>query len=192
MTCGVYEIWIDKYFYQGSSFNIEDRIKRHRYKLNNGIHGNKKMQNVFNKHSKAFSWQILVECDKSVTRDYEQDYIDANWGDKLYLNASKSAAHPLQDKPWNKGLKDTISDETRKVLSDKKLGNTFRRGKKASDETKSKLTSSLIGNKRRCVEIQYEGIQYASIGEACEALGVTRKVFSRMLKNTEGGYHSTL
>lgn len=186
MTCGIYEIWIDKYFYQGSSFNIEDRIKRHQYELRNGIHGNKKMQNVFNKYE-AFSWQILVECDKTSVRDYEQDYIDANWGDKKYLNASKSAYHPLQEKPWNKGLKGACSEETRKLMSEIKLGNTFKRGKKASENTRNIISKSLIGNTRRCVKVQYEGIQYSSIGEACEALGVSRKVFSRMLKNSKGG-----
>ncbi len=87
---GIYEIWIGEYFYQGRSVNIENRTKVHLSELKKGIHGNKKMQNVFNKY-KTFEYQVLVECEKSQCEKYEQDFIDANWGDKFCLNRLKSS-----------------------------------------------------------------------------------------------------
>jgi group I intron endonuclease len=124
MTCGVYEIWIGNYFYQGSSQDIEIRINHHKNALERGAHSNRKMQNVWNKY-KLFEYQILVECNDGLQKSYEQDYIDSNWEDKFYLNLNNSVYHPdrtgakhtqesinkmkesLKGKiPWNKGRTD--------------------------------------------------------------------------------------
>jgi len=134
MTCGIYEIWIGDYFYQGSSNNIERRISAHKHYLKKSCHDNNKMQNVYNKY-KTFEYQILAECDEVALLNLEQDYIDANWGDEKYLNLAPSAWKP----PGMKGRK--CSDETKHKIAES------RKGMKASDETKRKLSESHMGYK---------------------------------------------
>ncbi len=90
MTCGVYEVWCGPYFYQGSSKNIESRWAIHRRDLMAGKHYNPKFQRAFNK----YGWTdeaILVECGVHARFQWEQDYIDANWGDEKYLNVNPRA-----------------------------------------------------------------------------------------------------
>ena len=109
MTCGVYEVWCGPYFYQGSSKNIELRWKQHRDDLSRGKHGNPKFQAAFNK----YGWTdtgILVECEEHCVRAWEQDYIDANWGDEKFLNL-----HPVARGGRLPGRKD--SPERRAALS---------------------------------------------------------------------------
>lgn len=93
MTCGVYEIWIGDYFYQGSSSNIEKRIVQHERELKRNKHINRKMQKIFNKYQ-SFKYQILVVCSLLELLKYEQDYIDANWGEPRFMNLACNAAIP--------------------------------------------------------------------------------------------------
>tara|TARA_R110000822_G_scaffold20605_12_gene65934 strand:- start:183 stop:689 length:507 start_codon:yes stop_codon:yes gene_type:complete len=119
MAC-VYEIWIGKYFYQGSTNNLEKRMKEHLTELQSNKHGNYKMQNVFNKY-KTFDYQVLVECeDRNMAYQYEQDFIDASIGLEFYLNLNPRASAP------------PLAQMT---------------GKKHSDETKLKMRASAIGKK---------------------------------------------
>ena len=90
MICGVYEIWIGNYFYQGSSKDIKKRMYQHLYSLKKGDHCNIYMQNVYNKY-KSFEWKTLVECDdRDLAYKYETDFIEANYGLKNYLNVTKT------------------------------------------------------------------------------------------------------
>lgn len=113
MTCGIYEIWINDYFYQGSSKNIEQRIVSHKRQLKKSRHVNPKMQSVYNKYN-TFEYQILVECDEVALLKWEQDYIDANWGDNKYLNVSPFANKP----PSALGVK--RSNKTKQKMSESK------------------------------------------------------------------------
>ena len=177
MTCGVYEIWIDKYFYQGSSNDIESRIKRHLYMLKNNKHVNPKMQAVWNKYQ-VFQHHVLVECCESLIRIYEQDYIDANFGDKTYLNVSKSSKSPVTV-PWNKGLVGVYSEESKAKMSAARKGKPTNKGA-VSDEGKANISKSLIGNSRRSKKVIYNDIEYKSIKEACEILCLSRKQFAKL------------
>ena len=68
-------------------------MKDHESKLKDNKHENIKMQRVYNKHQ-AFEYQVLVECEESLQYIYEQDYIDANFGDIKYLNLNPYASKP--------------------------------------------------------------------------------------------------
>lgn len=131
MISGIYEIWIEDYFYQGSSNNIEQRIYKHKYYLLKNKHINKKMQNVFNKH-KIFEYQILVECDESALLVYEQNYIDENFGDLKYMNLNPIASKP----PSSKGR--CVSQKTRAKMSEVKKGQGL--GSKRTDEEKANMS----------------------------------------------------
>lgn len=72
---GIYLIQINKYNYIGQSVNITARISQHKRKLEKNQHGNKFMQNVFNKH-KSFEYKILWKGPKALLYVMEQLHID--------------------------------------------------------------------------------------------------------------------
>ncbi len=109
MIC-VYEIWIGEYYYHGQTNDIVRRMKEHLAHLINGNHYNKFMQRVYNKY-KTFEYQILVECsDKTIADVYEQDFINANWGLREYLNLAETVKSP----PSGKGKKKRPQTEEHK------------------------------------------------------------------------------
>ena len=59
---GIYVIECDKYFYIGLTGNLAKRKREHKYRLNNNIHPNPKMQSVFNKGYKL-QFKVLEECE---------------------------------------------------------------------------------------------------------------------------------
>ena len=132
MTCGIYEIWIGENYYQGSSNDIERRIRQHKSALNKNNHNNTFMRNAYNKH-KTFDYQVLVECPEHSLLLWEQDYIDANYGLPRYMNISPTANCP----PSNKGKKH--SAESKAKMSKTKKGKTF------TDEHKANLSKASMG-----------------------------------------------
>ena len=66
VKCGIYKITntINKKIYIGSSVNILNRVRQHKYKLKAGIHCNNYLQASFNKYGKdSFLFEIIEECD---------------------------------------------------------------------------------------------------------------------------------
>jgi group I intron endonuclease len=138
MAC-VYEIWIGKYFYQGSTCNLEKRMKEHLTELQSNKHGNYKMQNVFNKY-KTFDYQVLVECeDRNMAYQYEQDFIDGSFGLEFYLNLNPSASAP----PLAQMTGKKHSDKTKRQMS------ASATGRKQSEEQIKKMSESKKGQKYR-------------------------------------------
>jgi len=138
MSC-VYEIWIGDYFYQGSTKDIKKRIRDHKNNLQKNKHVNAKMQAVWNKY-RVFEYQILVECDESTVLKYEQDYIDANWGDPKYLNLAEKVGLL----PSSKGR--TFSEEHKAKISAATKGHTRTKGRPQSEEHKRKRAEARIGS----------------------------------------------
>ena len=76
--CGIYKILNIKtnMFYIGSSKNIYDRLHIHFFRLKRNKHGNKHLQNSFNKHGiENFSYEILEFCNIENQFIKEQEYI---------------------------------------------------------------------------------------------------------------------
>ena len=64
--------------YIGSSVNIEYRWYRHKNDLINNNHGNKKLQNHFNKYGASdFVYSLILACDKESIPAHEQFFLDA-------------------------------------------------------------------------------------------------------------------
>lgn len=134
MTCGVYEFWCGPYFYQGSSVDMEYRLRKHREALKRGNHDNPKMQNVFNQHGMQDE-RFLVVCEDGLQVRYEQDYIDANWGDPYYINLD-----PLAQ--CGGGMRGkTHSEETKVKMRAAALG------RKHTDEHRAKNAAARMGKK---------------------------------------------
>ena len=140
MTCGVYEIWCGPHFYQGSSKNIEARWVTHRRALTLGNHGNPKFQAAYDK----YGWTdeaILVECEEHTLLVWEQDYIDANWGDEKYLNLNPVADRPPQTPETRAKMSAAAKSRVRGPLSEehKSKISAAQKGVPKSPEHRAKL-----------------------------------------------------
>lgn len=63
--------------YIGSSVNVRKRWNTHRYHLRRGEHGNKHLQNSFDKYGEeSFRFEVLLICDAENILFYEQRFID--------------------------------------------------------------------------------------------------------------------
>ena len=150
MTCGIYEIWIDKYFYQGSSNNIEKRINEHKRDLKNNKHINRKMQFIWNKYQ-VFEHQVLVECDKDFVLAYEQDYIDANWGDPKYMNLASNAAIPPSrtgKKQPKESIEKSASSRRKKIICNGIIYKSIADVAKASNVSPGQVSRWLTGTRK--------------------------------------------
>lgn len=74
---GIYKITInDYYIYIGQSMDIEGRWKQHLSELKQNKHYNKKLQNVYNKHSDNIKFEIIERCDINKLDEREMFYIE--------------------------------------------------------------------------------------------------------------------
>lgn len=97
--------------YIGSAFSFKRRWKHHKFQLNRGAHDSKYMQHSWLKYgADAFTFEILVVCDKAQVLMYEQ----------IFLDALKPAFNTCKVAGSNAGVKHT--EETRAKLSKAQRG----------------------------------------------------------------------
>lgn len=127
--------------YIGSSCNIPSRWKQHIGQLRREAHHSLKLQRHYLKHGESdLLFSVLLVCDESDLIKIEQYFIDSY---KPYFNNSPLAGS-------TKGIKHT--QEARANMSKGQKGhvpwNKGKRGvQKFTDETRSKMSLSHIGNK---------------------------------------------
>ena len=174
---GVYKIELNGKFYVGSSSrDISARWDRHIGDLKKGIHGNKYLQNAFNKYGEeALVFSILEAVD---TPDgvitIEQKYIDELKPEYNILQVAGSwLGHKHTDEAKKKSSKAhtglSTTNETRGKMSEMrkgiqnvgkkhtdeqnimngeaKKGNQYRLGFKSTMETREKLSKAFAGRK---------------------------------------------
>lgn len=132
MKSGIYKITAihSGEFYIGSSNDIRVRWNRHKCDLRQKIHGNKHLQNIYNKYGEdCFIFEMVELVTKDILIKTEQKYLDEL---KPQLNI-----RPIAE--LNLGLKHT--EEAKAKMSKAKLG------KKASPETRAKLSEIRKGKK---------------------------------------------
>jgi group I intron endonuclease len=148
MKSGIYKI-LNKSngkFYIGSAVNIFHRWQTHLWRLNKNIHGNKHLQNSWNKHgSDVFEFQILEYCEVFQLIDREQYWIDCTNAVSLGYNKraiaennngvkrseeaknkQRIAMTGFKHNPWSiakmRQTQSNRSEETKKKLSQSKMG----------------------------------------------------------------------
>jgi len=86
---GLYVIWLsDAHFYGGRAQSFKRRWETHFRKLQEGTHGNPRMQNVFNKYGR-FEPQVLKKVHSKTGRiAAEQEWLDENQGGEGCVNIS--------------------------------------------------------------------------------------------------------
>lgn len=141
---GLYIIWLsDKDYYGGRTNNFKRRICEHKRSLKKKIHGNPRMQNVYNLYGR-FEVIILARVEtieKQILA--EQLWLDQNFGIENCLNIDKSANGTTRAgiAKISKGL--MLTDEQKGVKSEQAIA----RNLKCSDETKEKMRMAMTGKK---------------------------------------------
>ena len=139
-NCGIYKITntVTGKFYIGSAVNIKRRWAEHRSQLGANKHGNRHLQNSWNKHGEdSFTFEVLECCEKERLIEREQFYID---NEKPAYNILPTAGNSL-------GVKHT--DETKRKMSKTMKGNQNSLGVKRTDETKRKMSEAKKGSQNR-------------------------------------------
>lgn len=132
MTCGIYRIRnvVSGKVYVGQSFNIERRWNIHLCKLRGGYHGNPHLQSSWSKHGEdVFVFEVVLVCSVNQLTVEEQRALD-RVPKELRYNYGSCADSP------NRG---------RKLPS----VSTAKRGRVVAPETKTKISASLTGRKRK-------------------------------------------
>src|SRR3990167_6507508 len=147
--------------YIGSAVNINKRWNTHLFDLRKNKHHSSKLQRHYNKYGEFdLVFSIIVTCEKEELIKEEQIFMYLY---KPYFNTCKIAGSTLGHKhseesrrkmgvsgighiPWNKGLKDCYSEETRKQISNSLKGITsLNKGKHFSEESRRKMSVSKMG-----------------------------------------------
>lgn len=149
-------------FYVGSTKNLNQRFRWHRYELKAGIHKAKLLQGVFT------SWDdVHVDFrymdDKETALDFEQSLLDLVYGLPGCANSSNCSRnnHVVLHTP-----------EARSKISLSLRGRVH---------TKEAISKQIAGRNKR---ISIDGIEYPSVKAAAETLGVTSGAISQGLKSS--------
>jgi group I intron endonuclease len=169
LKSGVYRIDLgNEWFYVGSSQNVRIRERDHRAELQRGCHGNRIMQNVFDKYG-GFEFTVLGRYPVDQIIEREQLLLDQHCQDpkcvniatvagtspmagrkhsdfsKAKISASKTGRklaveHVAKISAGNKGKKRT--PEWRAALSAAGMGH------EVSEQTRAKLSAANLGKKK--------------------------------------------
>lgn len=136
---GIRNLINGKIYVGKTGMNFGDRWDSHRSLLNNGKHDNPHLQKAWNKYGKDnFEFIVLEDCEIDELSDREKYYI------KLYKDMGLAYnIHDGGDEGYNLGKH--LSEETKQKIGEKNKINGI--GRKASDETKLKMSKSHTGMK---------------------------------------------
>ena len=135
--------------YIGQSKNLNERSAQHFRLLRNGKHFNSYLQNSFNKYGEeSFTYEKILVCDQSELTHYEQHFVDLlnpeyNICRECVTSVAgikRSPEHIEKIRRANLGRK--ASEETKRRLSES------HRGQKISDENLQKLIKANTGKRR--------------------------------------------
>jgi len=130
---GVYRIDLGNgWFYVGSSQDLVKREGKHRWELDRGDHGNKIVQNVFNKY-REFDFIILGRYPVGEILEHEQVLLDKHFKDPKCANIAPFAGRSMAGRK--------ASDATRSKMTASRMGHVV------SVDTRAKIRAAQIGRK---------------------------------------------
>ena len=154
MCSGIYTILnkIDRKIYVGKSINIEKRLISHKNHLRINKHHNTHLQNAVNKYGiENFEFEVLEECEERFLVSEENYWINMlNTCNRKYgynllggnpLNGNGRMSPESIEKTRVKKIGKKASEETKRKMSES------RKGKTVSEETRQKIIKSNIGRK---------------------------------------------
>ena len=162
---GIYKITntIDGKIYIGQSIDIKHRRCCHEYDLRNQRHKNPHLQRAYNKNPDAFAFEIECTCKEEDLNNLEVFYI------QKYNSTDPRLGYNLDAGGGGQGR---MSEETKKKLSQSKIGNQSMKGIKLSDEWKKHLSEAQPHKKKvECIET---GEIFDSFADAARKTGLNR------------------
>jgi predicted GIY-YIG superfamily endonuclease len=96
---GVYKITCKSngHYYYGSSVNMEARFRNHLSKLHTKKHRNHRLQRLFEKYGEdSLIFETVEVCERNMTTEVEQKYLDVHVSDPLCINFSRDATAPMR------------------------------------------------------------------------------------------------
>lgn len=162
---GIYKITntIDGKIYIGQSIDIKHRRCCHEYDLKNQRHKNPHLQRAYNKNPDAFVFEIECTCKEEDLNNLEVFYI------QKYNSTDPRLGYNLDAGGGGQGR---MSEETKKKLSQSKIGNQSMKGIKLSDEWKKHLSEAQPHKKKvECIET---GEIFDSFADAARKTGLNR------------------
>lgn len=170
----VYRIWNEKtnYFYIGSAINYKQRWRNHRNSLITGTHGNKHLQNAWNKYGEnSFVFEVIeFFFNKEIILEREQHYINI----ALMINKNNIYNVNLTTKVGGfHGRKHT--NETKLKMSKKRIGVSLTKGDKNPN---AKLSLEKVNEIRNL----FKSNQY-SFAELGRIYSVSYQTISEIIKN---------
>lgn len=180
---GIYKITnrINENFYIGSArISFKKRWSVHQHLLIKNRHKNKHLQRSVNKYGYSnFDFEIVeIVIDQNEILNREQYYIDLL---KPKYNNTTNVRQPM--------LGRTVSEETRKLLSDSHKGKSaWNKGKSFSVESRLKMSLAKKGLKRKNIRkgygkpvIRSDGVQYRNTVEAALSLNVKPNTITKAI-----------
>lgn len=160
--------------YIGQSVNIDKRWKEHVKSLNNNDSRCTLLQRAWNKYGQeAFNFEILELCSKEMLDEIEIKYINlydsCNNGYNIETggNKNKRLADSTKQKIGDANRGRIMSNETRKKMSESRIGNkNGMYGKHHSEEAKRKMTNARLGKQGHpCSEELKEFLRQKNLGK---------------------------
>lgn len=156
--CGIYEIvnLVNGKRYVGSARLIRRRWAVHRHHLRKGNHHSFILQRAWRKHGElSFDFRVIEECQVEALISREQHHIERLTPEYNVAKQAGGGGGPMSEAAKNR-LRDSNrrrtgtkhSAETRKRISEAKLGNRSTRGRKQSPEHIEKRAAANRGKKR--------------------------------------------
>lgn len=201
---GVYKISnkVTLCFYIGSSKDIKNRWRQHRFLLRKGQHHSPHLQRSWDKHGEdSFSFEILEECSVEFLIETEQRYLDS-------LNPSYNVcpnANGVHGRPSKfKGKTRSYTSEARSSMGSawrgksltveaKQLMSDTRKGRSKSSEWKNKIAESVKKKHREPTDAMVSGRAKTAQGNSewkwITNGEVNKRVHQSELENLEAGFY---
>ena len=150
LKSGVYRIDLgNKWFYVGSSQDMAIRERDHRAGLERGCHGNRIMQNVFNKHG-GFEFTVLGRYPADQIIEREQQLLDQHCQDPKCVNiATVAGTSPMAGRNHSEFTKAKISaSKTGRKLAAEHVAkiSAANKGKDRTPEWRAALSAAGMGH----------------------------------------------
>lgn len=179
MKTGIYRITntVNNKFYIGSSKDIKNRWRKHRYDLKHNCHPNQHLQNAWNKYGESvFAFDVIEVCElkKEVILEREQYYIDTlnpQYNIVPLAGTNLGLKHSEETKIKISINNKAKTEEVRKKMSD------AHKGKKHSEETKKRMSDVKKG------KLSEETLLKMSVARQGKSSGMLGKVVSDDTKN---------
>lgn len=149
--------------YIGQTSDMGHRVSCHRYELSHGIHKSRRMQADYDEDPDSLVFEVVCECSQEELDGLERYFIERYDTVATGYNVSPG-------RTANGG--NEASDETRRKLSESKMGNQHMRGKHLSEEWKRNLAKAQPHKRAvRCVDT---GEVFESFADAARKTGLNR------------------